>query len=309
MKILKVLAYVLAGFVVLVAGALTYAAFVHPDARAPQALQVQATPERIARGDYLFHHVSACVACHAERDYTKFGGPVVAGREAVGSCLPAFLKLPGEVCAPNLTSDRETGLGGWSDGEIARAIREGVSRDGHALFPMMPYKSYAAMSDEDVASLIAYLRTLPAVRHPVPRSRLAFPLNLLVKFMPSPLKGPVAPPDATHRGEYLTSIAACGECHSSDDNGRFAGGEPHGGVAGPEIPINLTPDPATGIGSWSKDTFLGQFQAFTRVMASPTPGKSVMPWISYSGMSPADLTAIFDYLHSLKPVRRAVQPG
>src|SRR5690606_18276139 len=98
----------------------------------------------------------------------------------------------GSVVAPNITPDVETGIGGWTDDEVARAIREGVSRDGSALFPIMPYQSFRHMSDEDLASVIVYLRNgVAPVRNAVPRSSFVFPLNRIVNTMPVPLEGSV----------------------------------------------------------------------------------------------------------------------
>src|SRR6266545_817521 len=130
---------------------------------------IQITPERLARGKYIFE-LADCDGCHSELDYSRFGAPVLAS--AKGNLMPPDLGLPGTVVAPNITSDLETGIGTWTDGEKIRAIREGIGKDGRALFPMMPYKLYRKMSDEDVYSLVAYLNTLPPVRNLLPRTRL-----------------------------------------------------------------------------------------------------------------------------------------
>jgi len=89
--------------------------------------------------------------------------------------------MPGMVVAANITPDRETGIGGWTDGEKIRAIREGVDRDGRVLFPMMPYGNYRLMSDEDVYAVVAYINSLPAVRNPLPATAIKFPVSLLIK--------------------------------------------------------------------------------------------------------------------------------
>ncbi len=83
--------------------------------------------------------------------------------------------LPGQIFAANITPDKETGIGNWTDGEKIRAIREGISKDGHMLFPMMPYPNYRFLSDTDVQSLVAYMNTVPQVRNYVPRSKINFP--------------------------------------------------------------------------------------------------------------------------------------
>ena len=107
--------------------------------------------------------------------------------------------------------------------EIARAIREGVRRDGSALFPVMPYLSYASLDDEDVKSIVVYLRTIPAVRNTVPTRSLPGPLEYIVKTMPKPLTTPQPSHQAStpeERGKYLATIAECKSCHTpTDDQG------------------------------------------------------------------------------------------
>src|SRR5262249_33855917 len=152
---------------------------------------------------------------------------------AVGVEFPKELGLPGKIASRNITPDVETGIGSWTDGEKIRAIREGVSRDGTALFPMMPYERFRQMSDEDVKSLGAYLNTLPPVKHQVERSQVDFPVSVLIKSAPQPA-GAVASPNQSDRfayGEYLVSLAGCGGCHTPTEKGEpkpgmaFAGGE------------------------------------------------------------------------------------
>ena len=108
----------------------------------------------------------------------------------------------------NITSDPETGAGSWTDDQLARAIREGIGHDGRALFPMMPYESLRHMSDEDLASLVVYIRSLPPVRNPLPKTEIIFPVKYLIRNVPQPVTGPVSSPDRSDRvkwGEYLQS--------------------------------------------------------------------------------------------------------
>ena len=105
----------------------------------------------------------------------------------------------------NLTPDLETGAGNWTDDQLARAIREGVGHDGRALFPLMPYSRFRSMSDEDLASVIVYLRSLPPVHHELPPTEIIFPVKYLIRNAPQPLEGPVASPDPSDRlawGKY-----------------------------------------------------------------------------------------------------------
>lgn len=124
--------------------------------------------------------------------------------------------LPGKLVAPNLTPDRETGLGNWTDGEKIRAIREGISKDGHVLHPTMPYPSYFYMSDVDVQALVAYLDTMPAIRNPLPRTER--PPNVVkdIRGKPRPVREPAS---QRSYGEYLVTNAYCDECHAPQQKG------------------------------------------------------------------------------------------
>src|SRR5262245_53250810 len=165
----KLLLTVLILLVVFLGGGFAYLSMRQPHQKPAPNIKVPMTPGRIARGEYLFQHLSDCDGCHSQRDFTKVGGPVVPSGRARGNVLPSLiLGLPGTVVAPNLTPDPETGLGLWTDGEKIRAIREGVDKDGRALFPMMPYSAYRNLNDEDVESLVAYLNSLPPIRNPLP---------------------------------------------------------------------------------------------------------------------------------------------
>ena len=156
-----------------------------PKARPVSALTFERTEARRARGEYLVEHVVGCFHCHSEHDLTVPTAPVTAGMKGAGWAMP--IPELGTVIAPNITSDLDTGIGGWTDDEIARAIQEGVNKSGQALFPVMPYMNFRGMDDEDLASIVVYLRTVPAVNHRMARSQLIFPLSVLVKTMPAPL--------------------------------------------------------------------------------------------------------------------------
>ena len=147
-------------FAVLVAGitvTIGWRPFVGPRARALTTRRFAPTPERLARGTYLVKHVTPCMECHAPHRWAEHDAPVEANMLGAGQEMP-MNGLPGRVVAPNLSPDPETGAGNWTDDQLARAIREGIGHDGRALFPMMPYQRFRAMSDEDVASIVVYLR-------------------------------------------------------------------------------------------------------------------------------------------------------
>lgn len=155
---------------------------------AAPGIKVAMTPERIARGEYIYVSVADCGGCHSQRDFSRVGGPEAPARRGRGVVLSDFMKgLPGRVVPPNLTPDRETGLGTWTDGEKIRAIREGVDKDGRALFPMMPHQAFRRFSDDDVEALVAFLDALPPVRNPLPPTRLDFPVSVLIKSVPKPV--------------------------------------------------------------------------------------------------------------------------
>jgi len=320
----RILGLSLLASIAVAGGGLAFLALRKPAMAPASTKSVPMTAERIARGKYLVEVVAHCEGCHSERDFSRFGGPLVSSGRGKGFVFPADLGLPGSVVAPNITPDRETGVGAWTDGEKIRAIRDGVSRDGHALFPMMGYPRFRNMSDEDVESVAAYLNTLAPVRNPLPRTSLAFPVSLLIKSEPRPA-GSVPPPDRNNRakyGEYLVTLAGCQECHTRTDQGKpvgkpFAGGEEF--RLSPEmvaVSANISPDPETGIGRWSEQRFLDAFYRYKGYLASGSPKAgperfTVMPWLGFAQLEPEDLKAIYTHLMRQPPVTNKVEthPG
>lgn len=318
---LKVVGGIALFAIALVIGAVTWLALRKPAQRPPSAEKIEATPARLARGRYLVNNVSDCLGCHSDH-VDKFGFPVKPGTEGQGGFIfDRKLGFPGVVAAQNITPDPEFGLGRWTDGEILRAFREGVDRNGNALFPMMPYQHLRHMSDEDAKSVVAYLRTLKPIHTSVPQKHIDFPVNLFVKFAPQPLDHPVTAPDpndSVRYGEYLTHIAGCVECHTPHDDKNqliaekvFAGGWEMRGPWGRVITANLTPHRDSYLGRATKAEFIGRFKAFASIdpMTSPDPPKgrnTVMPWTSFAQMSDHDLGAIYDYLETVKPIENHV---
>jgi len=318
----RFLLWALAVIVVAAGGLLAWLALRSPAQRPPSAEKIEATPERLARGEYLVERVSDCFGCHSDHHWDRFAIPVKSGTKGQGGYpFDAKLGVPGLVQAQNITQDKETGLGDWTDGEILRALREGVNRKGEALFPMMPYEAFHEMSDEDARSVVSYLRTVPAVNHPIAPRHLDFPVNLMIKFAPKPLSAAVSAPDPKDNvayGKYLVTIAGCAGCHTPhDDKGQpiqtawFTGGWVMVGPWGRVVSANLTPDPDNYIGQASRDEFIGRFKAFETLGGESAPvappGKNtVMPWPAFSGMTKEDLGAIYDYLKTLPPVKKKV---
>lgn len=292
-----------ASFLVLASGC----ALVKAKSRPAPEMKVEITPEKVKRGAYLTNHRNACVACHSPLNEMHL--PQAGQLGAGGRKFSREDGLPGNLYATNLTPDKETGLGNWTDGEIARAVREGVSKDGHALFPLMPYPNYREMSDEDLEAIIAYLRSLPPIKNEVKKSELDFPLSVIVNTIPQPLEGPVGPPpkDLVARGAYVAKMASCAECHTPMEKGKFdeakylAGGHEFKDAGKVFKMPNLTPDKETGLGGWTDK----QIEAAVRFGQRPD-GKMlspVMPWASYNKLDQEDMKALVAYLRTVKPVK------
>jgi mono/diheme cytochrome c family protein len=231
--------------------------------------------------------------------------------------LAGGLKLDepfGVVIVSNITPDRETGIGAWTDEEIIRAIREGKGRDGKTLGPPMPYNGYRELSDNDVKAIVAYLRTLKPIKNKVARTKYKIPLPPAY----GPPVGDVPEPDRADPlkyGEYLATVVAhCSECHTpflpgpggrKDMSKQFAGGFEFRGPWGRSYSANLTPDKETGIGSF------GDGQVTAAVLGAALRRKGRLspphPWPYYvKGTKQEDLRAIIRYLRTLKPVRNRV---
>jgi hypothetical protein len=181
-KSLKYTAYLVIAVAVIVIAGISYITVALPNVGKPEDIKVDATPQRIERGKYLANKVTLCMDCHSTRDWSKFAGPMVAGTEGKGGeKFNAAVGFPGSVDVPNITPYH---LANWTDGELFRAITTGVKKDGSAIFPLMPWPSYSKMDREDVYSIIAYIRSLKPVKTDYPKSKLDFPLNILVHTMP-----------------------------------------------------------------------------------------------------------------------------
>lgn len=315
-KAVKIIAYSAIVLVVLVITAVTYITTALPNVGQPEDIKVELTPARIARGKYLATHVAVCVDCHSPHDWTKLGGPMDTTQlGAGGEKFDAGVGFPGNVIVPNITPYN---LKNWTDGEIKRAITTGVKKDGSAIFPLMPWKGYSKMDNEDINSIIAYIRTLKPVEVKHPKASLDFPLNILVHTMPQKAQPGKLPDvkDSVRYGEYLVSSSGCMDCHSQDNQGEylpgleFAGGKPFKVGTATVKSANITPDASTGIGKWTKEQFIARFKAYADQAKAPTVKagefQTIMPWWNYGGMTTTDLNAIYAYLRTVKPVKNAV---
>ncbi|MCX8073942.1 MAG: cytochrome c [Candidatus Binatia bacterium] len=264
----------------------------------------------VERGRVLFALAGGC-GCHTSKD-----GPVGAG----GGEVPTPF---GKFYGTNITPDPETGIGKWSDQEIIAAIRDGVARGKGVESPAMPYYWYAGMSDEDVRALVAYLRSLPAVRQPnrphegePPFARLAYRAWRALwapRFRPAPVR----PSDPVERGRYFVDhVSLCADCHTPRNfvgairfDLYLAGTE--AGPGGTHVP-NITPH-ETGIGSWDEDDivnllrtgFTPEFDNVQGWMAEVVEGKAGGP--GYRDAPEEELRAIARYLRQVRPIAHRVE--
>lgn len=318
-KILKITLIIVLIIIIGVAGIAMYVKTALPDVGPAENITIERTPERIERGKYLANSVAVCMDCHSIRDWSHFAGPPLTnGLGGGGDRFGPEMGLPGTIYSRNITP---YGLADWTDGEILRAITTGVSKDGRALFPLMPYKSYAKMDREDLYSIISYIRSLPAVQKDIPPAELDFPLNFLVNTMPEAVDlSTNVKPDTTDEakyGKYLITAASCVDCHSKSDKGALIPGTEFGGGGEFKLPggivrsANITPDMSTGIGAMTKEQFISRFKlysdsAYQSPKTAPTDFNTPMPWLMYSKMSERDLGAIYAYLRTLKPISNKV---
>ncbi len=315
-KLGKIFLVVLCLLAVVLAAAITFTVgwrpIIGPKTRALTERKFESTPQRLARGQYLANAVSGCMHCHSEHDWNQRTVPILAGMDGAGEILP-YAGLPGRIVASNLTPDAQTGAGTWSDDQFARAIREGIGHDGRALFPIMPYQNFRNLSDEDLASIIVYLRSLPPVHHELPKTEIIFPVKYLIRSVPQPVEAPVASPDPSDRlawDKYVaTTTAGCADCHTPQDaHGQpipgmdFAGGFLLKTTTGEAYSANITPD-ASGISYYDEALFL---QAMHTGYVKARPLSPMMPFGFYSHMTDDDLKAVFAYLRTIAPVKHRV---
>jgi len=262
----------------------------------------------IARGKYLTQ-AADCEVCH-----TREGGQPFAGGRA--------FKTPfGVLYSPNITADRETGIGAWGDADFLRAVHEGIAKDAERLYPAFPYESYTLIADDDVLAIKAYLFSLPIVHAAAPPNSLRFPFNQRWlmgiwaafynpdrRFQPHEDRSP-----EWNRGAYLVeALAHCGDCHTSRnlaqalDNRRKFGGTVITGWRA----YNITPDPVSGIGTWSDDElaeYLRSGHAVGHGSASGPMAEEVAA--SSSMLTSGDLHAVVTYLRSIPTIRTRDLPA
>jgi len=259
-------------------------------------------PEVIERGRRLVYGPMHCAACHGDGDGQTTGGeaPLSGGKRFE-------LGMLGALVAPNITSDKHTGIGDISDDSLVRSLRYGISRDGQPLAPVM---GFADLSDADLQAVVSFLRTLPALPGPGLREELSWLGSIVLPVMLRPLTPKTAPParvdpqPSSDYGRYLAhSVANCHGCHTprSRLTGRFTGVDFSGGMTWKEptgtfVAPNLTPVSNGIIDALDEAQFVELF----RIENRGTSG-SPMPWEAYRRMTDLELAAIYRYLRSLPP--------
>lgn len=315
----KILKYSVLLLLIVITTLVSYVKFALPDVGPPEVLKIESTAKRIERGRYLANSICVCMDCHSTRDWSRFSGPLTEGTLGKGGeTFDQKFGFPGKFYSKNLTP---SGIDDWTDGELLRAIGSGVSKNGKALFPVMPHASYGNMEREDLYAIIAYLRSLAPISNEVPESSADFPMSLIINTIPkkAEYKKRIHAENSLAHGEYIFNAAACGDCHTKQDKGKpVAGMELAGGF---EFPLptggvvrssNITPDKETGIGNWTEEGFVKRFKQYAdsgytpHVVARGT-FNTTMPWMMYRNMSEADLKDLFTYLQHVKAVSNSVE--
>lgn len=312
MKIIKVLTLVLAFVVIIALSGALYINLALPNIGPAPDVKAVVNAERLLRGKYLANHVAACMDCHSARDWSRYAGPMVTGSlGSGGEIFDEQMGFPGKIYASNLTPHN---LSGWTDGEILKAITTGESKDGRALFPVMAYSRFGKMDQEDLYSIITYIRSLQPIENNTPETHLNFPVNLINKTLPlkADFQKIPAASDSVKYGAYLVNAAGCVDCHSKTDKGSIIKGTEFGGGMEFKFPTgtlrspNITMDKTNGLGNWTKEAFVIRFKSYADPGYEPakvgmTVNNTTMPWTMYAGMKETDLEAIYVYLKSLKP--------
>ena len=265
--------------------------------RALTAVKYERTAERLKRGEYLAKGILECFMCHSERDWKLPGAPPITDKLGSGKIL--YEDSTKRWAPPNITPDKETGAGTWTDDMFARAIREGVGHDGRAL-DAMPYDNFKHLSDENLASVIVYIRSLPPVHNVVPPTTIPAGDRSWIEKSLRPITEPVLAPDSSNPktlGRYLVSIAGCVDCHTLHADyspGAYAGGNMIDHGHGKAFSLNITPDPS-GMAYGP--------EGFIFVIRTGKGGtlSNNMPWAAFKNMNDDDLKSIYAYLRTVPP--------
>lgn len=268
--------------------------------------------EMVAKGRYIFAVADGC-ACHTEPK-----------KEANTGARPFPIPF-GKVYSTNITQDKQTGVGAWTDQQIQDAIVKGVRRDGGKILPVMPFEKYSGMAQEDLKALIAYLRTLKAVQKATPALKTWAPFArsvgarlYLAVFGRLSSPPPQSPKSGVERGRYpVEHVAICGDCHTPrnfigapNPALYMAGQEEKASPLGERVP-NLTPDKATGIGDWKREEIAELLKTGIKPDLDNIQGLMLEVFQGvghgYKDMTKDDALAIADYLKSIPPIKNNVK--
>ncbi|MEZ4332124.1 MAG: cytochrome c [Myxococcota bacterium] len=269
----------------------------------------------VQRGERVFRATGGCT-CHTNYPGEAEAAPALAGGRA--------LETPfGTYYSTNITPDPETGIGGWSDADFIRAMREGLAPDGRHYFPVFPYPSFTGLSDADLVDLKAYLDSLVPVRRANRAPDAPFPFSWrtsiagwkLLNFASARIESEPSQDAVWNRGRYLVEAAAhCGECHTPRswtgglDRSRWLAGSKEGPEG--ELAPNITPDERTGIGDWSIPDLVWYLETGLKPDGDDTQGlmREVIRH-GYSSLPREDREAIARYLKSVPPIENRVKGG
>jgi mono/diheme cytochrome c family protein len=291
-------------FAVLRSGLFLFCALVGPNVVA----HAQAD-DLVAKGQYIFALAGGC-ACHTDPKGTPHAG------------ARAFPIPFGTVYSTNITQDKETGLGAWTDQQIYDAMVKGIRRDGSRILPIMPYEKYSGMAQEDLKALIVYLRTLKPVKKATPPLKTWVPFvrsvgtPLYLKIFGRVSRAPVqAPKSGIERGRYLAEhVSLCGDCHTPRNSigvpNRslyLAGASAGSNFLGEDMP-NITPDKETGIGDWKREDIAELLLTGTKPDLDNVQGlMAEVVEHGYKNMTKEDALAVADYLKSVPPIKNKIK--
>ena len=262
----------------------------------------------IARGKHIVIGGGHCINCHT----TVNADSLIDAGQHVALTGGYLFDLPlGKIYSKNITPDKETGIGKYTDAEIARALRYGVHPNGEPVYDFMPFHN---MSDEDLTAIISYLRSQPPVKNKVPENELNIMGNIVKAFMVKPV-GPtgevpvsVKQDTSADYGKYIAmSVAECNGCHTKRDmTGAYIGAPFAGGNEFTEqgvylVTPNLTTDSTSRIFGWTQQDFIARFRLGKVIPQSP------MPWNAFKRMSDDELKAIYNFLQTLPAAKNPVQ--
>lgn len=258
----------------------------------------------VEHGKYLFT-AAGCASCHTD---VKNNGPLLGGGRALATPFGIFY-------GPNITADKEHGIGAWTDAEFIQALRMGLSPKGEHYYPVFPYPSFTYMSDRDMLAIKAYIFSLPTSDRSSKPHDIKFPFNYRISMIawnllfldPGPFKPDDSRDESWNRGAYLVrAVGHCGECHTERNFlgakrvDRELGGAPVG-PDGDSVP-NITPDETSGIGKWSEQE-LGDLLSSGMMPDGDVVGGAMDEVVQNIGkLTEDDRNAIVSYLRALAPV-------